>query len=290
MTIASGIQIKDKTKLVLPKNVPEAFHLLAKPSGAICNLDCAYCFFLDKELLYPGSKFRMGDDLLERYIRQLIESHQVDQVSVAWQGGEPTLMGLEFYRRAMELEEKYRRPGMIFLNTMQTNGTLLDDEWCAFFKEHNFLIGISIDGPRELHDIYRVDKGGRPTFDKVMRGIRLLQKHGVQYNILTTVNQVNGDNPLEVYRFIRDEIGADWMQFIPVVERINEDGRTLYQEGDTVSERSVQPEQFGHFLSTVYDEWVRNDPCPCGSGQKFKQCHAKAGKKNPMRPAPAAHA
>jgi uncharacterized protein len=245
--------------LIYPDNVPRAFHLLAKPTGAICNLDCAYCFFLDKELLYPGSKFRMSDELLERYIRQLIESHQVDQVTVAWQGGEPTLMGLGFYRRAIDLEEKYRRPGMTFLNTMQTNGTLLDDEWCAFFKEHNFLIGISIDGPRELHDVYRVDKGGNPTFDKVMHGIRLLQKHEVEYNILTTVNRVNGDHPLEVYRFIRDEIGADWMQFIPVVERINDDGRTLYQQGNTVTERSVLPEQFGRFLSTIYDEWVRQD-------------------------------
>ncbi len=255
----SSIQITEKAHFAYPESAPEAFHLLAKPTGAICNLDCAYCFFLDKELLYPGSKFRMSDELLEGYIRQLIESHQVDQVAVSWQGGEPTLMGLDFYRRAMELEEKYRRPGMTFLNTMQTNGTLLDDEWCVFFKEHNFLIGISIDGPRELHDTYRVDKGGKPTFDNVMRGIRLLQKHEVEFNILTTVNRVNGDHPLEVYRFIRDEIGADWMQFIPVVERINEDGRTLYQQGNTVSDRSVLPDQFGRFLSLVYDEWVHND-------------------------------
>ena len=142
---------------------------------------------------------------------------------------------------------------------MQTNGTLLDDEWAAFFKEHNFLIGISIDGPRPLHDVYRVDKGGRPTFDKVMRGLRLLQKHGVEFNVLTTVNRVNGDYPLEVYRFLRDEVGTDWMQFIPVVERINADGLTLYQEGTTVSERSVLPEQFGRFLSAIFDEWVRHD-------------------------------
>jgi uncharacterized protein len=201
----------------------------------------------------------MSDDLLELYIRQLIESHQVDEVSIAWQGGEPTIMGLDFYRRAMALAEKHRRPGMTFLHTMQTNGTLLNDEWCEFFKEHNFLIGISIDGPRELHDVYRVDKGGAPTFDKVMRGIRLLQKHQVAFNILTTVNSVNGDHPLEVYRFIRDEIGAEWMQFIPVVERINEDGLTLYQEGNTVSDRSVLPEQFGRFLSIIFDEWVHND-------------------------------
>lgn len=245
--------------LTYPDNAPPAFHLLAKPTGAICNLDCAYCFFLDKEVFYPGSKFRMSDEVMERYIRQLIEAHQTQQVTIAWQGGEPTLMGLDFYRRVMAIAEKYRRPGMTFLHTLQTNGTLLDDDWCAFFKEHGFLIGISIDGPRELHDVYRVDKGGAPTFDKVMRGIRLLQKHGVEFNILTTVNRVNGDYPLEVYRFIRDEIGADWMQFIPVVERINADGRTLYQQGTAVSDRSVGAEQFGHFLCAIFDEWVRQD-------------------------------
>ena len=243
----------------IPANAPPAFHLLAKPTGAICNLDCAYCFFLDKEVFYPDSKFRMNDDVLEQYIRQLIESHQTNRVTIAWQGGEPTLMGMDFYRRVMVLVEKHQRSGMTFEHTMQTNGTLLDDEWCAFYKEHNFLIGISIDGPAQLHDIYRVDKGGKPTFDKVMRGIRLLQKHGIEYNILTTVNRVNGDYPLEVYRFLRDEVGTTWMQFIPVVERINEDGLTLFQEGTAVSDRSVQPEQFGRFLSVIFDEWVQND-------------------------------
>jgi len=242
-----------------PDNAPPAFHMLAKPTGAICNLDCAYCFFLDKEVFYPDSKFRMSDDVLEAYIRQLIESHQTNRVTIAWQGGEPTLMGLDFYRRVMVLVEKYQRPGMSFEHTMQTNGTLLNDDWCAFYKEHNFLIGISIDGPAQLHDIYRVDKGGKPTFDKVMRGIRLLQKHGIEYNILTTVNRVNADYPLEVYRFLRDEVGTTWMQFIPVVERINEDGLTLFQEGTAVSDRSVQPEQFGRFLSVIFDEWVRHD-------------------------------
>jgi uncharacterized protein len=242
-----------------PANAPPAFHLLAKPTGAICNLDCAYCFFLEKEQLYPGSGFRMQESLLEAYIRQLIESHQINQVNIAWQGGEPTLMGLGFYRRAMALVEKYRRPGMTFLHTMQTNGTLLDDDWCLFLKEHNFLIGISIDGPRELHDIYRVDKGGKPSFDKVMRGLRLLQKHNVDYNILTTVNRQNGDHPLKVYRFLRDEAKTDWMQFIPVVERINDDGGTLLQQGSTVTDRSVQPEQFGRFLSAIFDEWVHHD-------------------------------
>jgi len=242
-----------------PLGAPPAFHLLAKPTGAACNLDCAYCFFLDKEALYPGSKFRMSETVLEQYIRQLIESHQEDTVNIAWQGGEPTLMGLDFYRWAMALAEKHRRPGMTFLHTLQTNGTLLDDEWAAFFKEHGFLIGISLDGPRELHDVYRLDKGGRPTFDRVMRGVRLLQKHDVEFNVLTTVNRVNSAYPLEVYRFLRDEVGADWMQFIPVVERINADGLTLYQEGTTVSERSVLPEQFGRFLCVIFEEWVRHD-------------------------------
>ena len=257
--ISSQASVAQPIEFILPENAPPAFHLLAKPTGAACNLDCAYCFFLDKELLYPNSKFRMSNEVLEQYIRQLIESHQTDQVTISWQGGEPTLMGIDFYHRAMAMAEKHRRPGMTFLHTMQTNGTLLTDEWCEFFAEHNFLIGISIDGPRELHDAYRVDKGGAPTFDKVMRGLRLLQKHGVAYNLLTTVNRLNAGYPLEVYRFLRDEAGTDWMQFIPVVERINDEGLTLYQEGTTVSDRSVLPDQFGRFLATIFDEWVRND-------------------------------
>lgn len=201
----------------------------------------------------------MSDEVLENYIRQLIAAHRSSQVTVAWQGGEPTLMGIDFYRRAIELQEKYRKPGMAFENTMQTNGTLLDDEWCRFFKENSFLIGISIDGPRELHNAYRVDKKGEGTFDRVMQGLYLLQKHDVEYNVLTTVNRVNADYPLEVYRFLRDEAGTDWIQFIPVVERINEEGHALYQRGETVSNRSVQPEQLGSFLSRIFDEWVRND-------------------------------
>jgi len=239
---------------------PPRIHVLAKPTGATCNLDCAYCFFLEKERLYPGSKFRMTDELLETYIRQLIEAHRSKEVTVAWQGGEPTLMGVDFYRRAIEYQDKYRKPGMTFENTMQTNGTLLDDEWCEFFKENDYLIGISIDGPRELHDTYRVDKGGRGTFDRVMRGLRLLQKHEVEYNILVAVNRSNADYPREVYRFLRDEVGTSWIQLIPVIERLDEDGgRTLLQQGSRVSERSVRPEQFGRFLIAIFDEWVRHD-------------------------------
>jgi len=242
-----------------PPQAPPAFHVLVKPTGAACNLDCAYCFFLDKEALYPNSKFRMSDELLETYIRQLIESHKTNEVALAWQGGEPTLMGLDFYRRAVALAEKYRQPGMEIKHSMQTNGTLLDDDWCTFFKENNFLIGISLDGPRALHDIYRRDKGGGPTFDRVMRGLRCLQKHGVDFNVLVAVNRVNADFPLDVYRFLRDEAGVDWIQFIPIVERVNADGRTLYQQGTTVSDRSVRPRQFGRFLSAVFDEWVFHD-------------------------------
>ncbi len=232
---------------------------MAKPTGAVCNLACTYCFFLDKELLYPGSPFRMSDEALEAYIRQLIEGHKTPRVAVAWQGGEPTLMGLDFFRRAIELQERYRRPGMTFENTMQTNGTLLDDEWCEFLAENDYLVGLSIDGPRQLHDAYRVNKSGRGTFDRVMRGVRLLQQHGVEYNILTTVNRINADYPLEIYRFLRDEVGTEWIQLIPIVERLDSDGLALRQEGTEVSERSVQPEQFGRFMTTIFDEWVRND-------------------------------
>jgi uncharacterized protein len=238
---------------------PEAFHVLAKPTGAICNLGCSYCFFLDKEELYEGSRFHMSDEVLDQYIRQLIEAHSSPVVTVAWQGGEPTLMGLEFYRRAIEIQDGYREPGMTFENTIQTNGTLLTDEWCEFLKEHDFLVGISIDGPQPLHDVHRVTKRGEGTFDKVMRGLRLLQKHGVEYNVLTTVNAVNGDFPLEVYRFLRDEVGTTWMQFIPVVERVDEHGNPAYLDGTIASDRSVGGEQFGQFLSIIFDEWVRND-------------------------------
>ena len=241
------------------KTIPPRIHVLAKPTGATCNLKCAYCFFLNKERLYPGSHFRMSDEMLENYISQLIESHRSNKVTVAWQGGEPTLMGVEFYRRAIELQEKYRKPGMTFENTMQTNGTRLNDEWCQFLRKNDFLVGISIDGPRKLHDAHRVDKQGRPTFDRVMRGLRLLQKHGVEYNVLVTVNRINANDPLAVYRFLRDEAGTSWMQFIPAIERLNKEGVALYQEGTTVSDRTVASGQWGKFLIAIFDEWVQHD-------------------------------
>jgi uncharacterized protein len=239
-----------------PSNIPRAFHIMTKPTGSACNLNCDYCFFLKKKDLYPGSNFRMPEEVLDAYIKQLLEAHQVPQVTVAWQGGEPTLMGLDFFRRALELQEKYRRPGTVIENTFQTNGVLLDDEWCQFFRENGFLIGLSLDGPEDLHDYYRRDKGGQGTWERVVKAARLLQKHDVAFNILCAVNSRNAEHPLEVYRFFRDELGAHYLQFIPIVERDNERG---FQEGDEVTDRSVSPEKWGRFLIEIFDEWVRRD-------------------------------
>jgi uncharacterized protein len=231
-------------------------HIMAKPSGSACNLRCDYCFFLKKEKLYPGSNFRMPDHVHEAYIRQLMEAHRTPQLTVAWQGGEPTLMGLDFFRRSIALQEKYRKPGTTTENTFQTNGILLDDEWCKFFHENRFLIGLSLDGPRELNDGYRKDKRGRGTFERVVRSVRLLQDHHVEFNILCTVNARNGDHPLEVYRFFRDELDAHYIQFIPIVELNNETG---FQEGNAVTDRSVGPVQWGNFLIDIFDEWIKRD-------------------------------
>jgi uncharacterized protein len=235
---------------------PAAFHIMLKPRGAICNLDCKYCYFLSKEMLYPGSRFRMADDLLENYTRQYIEAQRVPEVTFAWQGGEPTLMGLDFFRQAISYQKKYCKPGMRIHNALQTNGTLINEEWCQFFHEHGFLIGLSLDGPRALHDAYRVDKGGQPTFERVMAAVHLMQQHIVEFNILTTVHAANGDHPLEVYRFLRDEVQTQFVQFIPIVERDNDTG---FQEGHEVTNRSVTGEQYGKFLIAIFDEWVRRD-------------------------------
>ena len=237
-------------------DIPKAFHIMAKPTGSACNLHCDYCFFLKKEKLYPGSDFRMSAQVHEAYIRQLLEFHQAPRVTVAWQGGEPTLMGLDFFRHSVDLQKKHQKPGTHIENTFQTNGILLNDEWCRFFRENNFLVGLSMDGPRELHDFYRKDKAGRGTFDRVVRAARLLQKHQVECNILCTINSKNGAHPLETYRFFRDELGFHYIQFIPIVERKDE---SCFQEGDKVTDRSVQPGPFGRFLIEIFDEWVRRD-------------------------------
>jgi uncharacterized protein len=233
-----------------------AFHVMMKPRGAICNLDCKYCYFLSKEALYPDSDFRMSDDLLDEYIKQYIQAQNVPEVTFAWQGGEPTLMGLDFFEKAISIQEKHRKPDTRIFNTLQTNGTTLDDEWCRFFHKHDFLIGLSMDGPKHVHDAYRVDKGGNPTFDHVMRAAQLMVEHEVEFNILTTVHAANAKHPLEVYRFMRDVMKTRFLQFIPIVELDNETG---YQEGEAITNRSVTARQYGQFLIKIFDEWVRHD-------------------------------
>jgi len=276
MTSARTLAPASESRKAAPR-----FHLLAKPSGSTCNIDCTYCFFLSKDALYPSEKHhpsekhRMSEATLEAYLRQLLESHTGADVTVAWQGGEPTLMKVAFFRRSIELVESLKRPGQTVQHTFQTNGILLDDAWCAFFKEHDVLVGLSVDGPREMHDAYRLDRQKRGTFDRVMAGWRRLKAHGVRFNILCTVNAANQDQGAEVYRFFRDGLGADWIQFIPIVERASPETieianqgwserragkRPLYmQTGNLVTERSVGPDQYGRFLIEVFEEWVRRD-------------------------------
>ena len=228
---------------------------MAKPTSAMCNLDCKYCFYSSKKELYSEEDLKMSDRVLEEYIRQYIGANENPEVTFAWQGGEPTLMGIDFFIKAIQFQEKYKKPGMQIFNTIQTNGTLLNDEWCEFFRENNFLVGISIDGPQEFHDFYRKDKKGDSTFNQVIYGLKLMQKHGVDFNILATVNRVNADHPLEVYRFFKDQIKAKYIQFIPIVEVENRNSKEKFK----VSDESVLPEQYGKFLSTIFDEWVKHD-------------------------------
>jgi uncharacterized protein len=206
--------------------------------------------------MYEEARPRMTDETLELYIRQLLESHRGTEVTVAWQGGEPMLMGLEFFRRAVELGKKHARADQTVVHTIQTNGTKIDDQWARFFLENGFLVGLSIDGPRELHDAYRRDKGGKGSFDKVMRGLAALREYGVEWNALTTVHAANETHPVEVYEFLRDDCGAEFIQLIPIVERPCEDGMPY---GYEVTERSVSPEGWGEFLIKVFDAWVRRD-------------------------------
>jgi len=235
---------------------PAQFHVLAKPTGAICNLDCSYCFFLSKEALYPGDRFRMNDDVMEAYITQLLAAHRTDDVTIAWQGGEPTLMGVEFFRRAVDVAERVKQPHQRLAHTIQTNATLVTDEMAQFFAEKEFLVGVSIDGPRELHDVYRVDKRGGPTFDKVIEGLETLRRHGADVNVLCSVHAANAEHPLKVYRFFRDQLHVQYLQLIPIVERVNDTG---FQEGDTVTDRSVSADQWGRFLNAIFDEWSTKD-------------------------------
>jgi len=243
------------------------FHIMAKPHGPICNLDCTYCYYLEKENLYAatGRDYRMSDSVLEVYIRQYIQAQPAQHVSFAWQGGEPTLLGIPFFERVIELQQKHAN-GKTVDNAFQTNGTLLDDAWGEFLARNKFLIGLSIDGPEEIHDTYRVDKGGQPTFARVMRGLEILKKHGVEFNTLTVINRKNSYHPQKVYRFLK-EIGSKFLQFIPVVEQVatepDANGLVLIKpfarRQSVISDWSVEPLQFGRFLTEIFDEWVRRD-------------------------------
>ena len=242
-------------------------YIMTKAAGSSCNLACKYCYYLEKNNLYkdrqPDKRFILTDELLEKFIEMYIESQTTPQVLFCWHGGESLMRPLSFYKKVVELQKKYAR-GRIIDNTIQTNGTLLNDEWCRFFKDNNWLVGVSIDGPQEFHDEYRKNKIGAPSFRKVMQGIDLLKKHGVEWNALAVVNDFNGDYPLDFYHFFK-EIECRYIQFTPIVERIipRKDGRYLASPMDAqnipLADFSVSPEQWGNFLCTIFDEWVRND-------------------------------
>lgn len=245
----------------------QGVHLMAKPSGPICNLDCSYCFYLEKESFFPARhRFLMTDAVLRAYVEQNIRNEPGPEVLFTWQGGEPMLRGLEFYRRAVRYQRELGN-GKIIRNALQTNGVLLDEEWCAFLREAGFTVGISLDGPREIHDSARVDKRGQSTFDAVMHGITLLERFGIEFNVLVTVSNEVSRHPLEVYRFLRDN-GLTHVQFNPVVERTagaqaKASGLTFAQPGESetspVSAHSVAPAAYGEFLIAIFDEWVRKD-------------------------------
>jgi uncharacterized protein len=254
--------------------VERSMHTTIKAIGSACNLDCVYCYYLSKEqLLDQDSSRRLDDDTLERFIIDYIEGQDATEVAFTWHGGEPTLLGLRFFQKVVELQRKHTPAGRRVSNDLQTNGTLLDDEWCGFLAENSFLVGLSLDGPEALHDVYRPTKKGRPSFGDVMRGARLLQRHGVTFSTLTTVNRKNATEPLAVYRFLRDEVGSRSMQFIPCVEpRVFESTAPgalpahLCVPADSprgrpghplsvVTDWSVDPDDWGRFLSSVFDEW-----------------------------------
>ena len=239
-------------------------YVMLKPAGAHCNLACKYCYYLEKTKLYPtAQRHLMSDEMLEQFTREYIEAQTMNQVLFTWHGGEPLLRSIDFYRKALSLQQKYAG-GRRIDNVIQTNGTLLTDEWCEFFAQNHWLVGISIDGPQPDHDHYRLTAAGKPSWQKVMQGIKLLKKHGVEWNAMAVVNADNANHPLEFYRFFKEN-GCQFLQFTPIVERLtrHEDGRTLASLADKneipLSEASVTPEQWGYFLSAIFDEWVRKD-------------------------------
>lgn len=239
-------------------------YVMLKPAGAHCNLACKYCYYLEKNNLYQNShRHLMTDEMLEQFTREYIEAQTMPQVLFTWHGGEPLMRSIDFYKKALALQKKYAN-GKQIDNVIQTNGTLLTDEWCEFFAKNHWLVGISIDGPQEYHDHYRVTPAGKPSWEKVMQGIQLLKKHRVEWNAMAVVNAYNAEHPLEFYHFFRDN-GCQYLQFTPIVERLteHEDGRTLASLADNreipLAEASVTPEQWGNFLCTIFDDWVRHD-------------------------------
>ena len=239
-------------------------YVMLKPASAHCNLACKYCYYLEKNKLYPtAQRHLMSDEMLEQFTREYIEAQTMNQVLFTWHGGEPLLRSIDFYRKALSLQQKYAG-GRRIDNVIQTNGTLLTDEWCEFFAQNHWLVGISIDGPQPDHDHYRLTAAGKPSWKKVMQGIKLLKKHGVEWNAMAVVNAYNANHPLEFYRFFKEN-GCQFLQFTPIVERLtrHEDGRTLASLADkdeiSLSEASVAPEQWGYFLCAIFDEWVRKD-------------------------------
>ena len=239
-------------------------YVMLKPAGAHCNLACKYCYYLEKNKLYPtAQRHLMSDKMLEQFTREYIEAQTMNQVLFTWHGGEPLLRSIDFYRKALSLQQKYAG-GRRIDNVIQTNGTLLTDEWCEFFAQNHWLVGISIDGPQPDHDHYRLTAAGKPSWKKVMQGIKLLKKHRVEWNAMAVVNAYNANHPLEFYRFFKEN-GCQFLQFTPIVERLtrHEDGRTLASLADkdeiSLSEASVAPEQWGYFLCAIFDEWVRKD-------------------------------
>ena len=239
-------------------------YVMLKPAGAHCNLACKYCYYLEKNKLYPtAQRHLMSDEMLEQFTREYIEAQTMNQMLFTWHGGEPLLRSIDFYRKALSLQQKYAGVRCID-NVIQTNGTLLTDEWCEFFAQNHWLVGISIDGPQPDHDHYRLTAAGKPSWKKVMQGIKLLKKHGVEWNAMAVVNAYNANHPLEFYRFFKEN-GCQFLQFTPIVERLtrHEDGRTLASLADkdeiSLSEASVAPEQWGYFLCAIFDEWVRKD-------------------------------
>jgi uncharacterized protein len=273
------VQIADLSSAPRPAGGVRAYHVMIKPGGSICNLNCAYCFYLHKKELLGGSqtRFRIPDEILEEHIRQYTDGQDAAEIVFTWQGGEPTLLGLDFFEKVVELEKKYKKPHQRIENDLQTNGTLLNNEWAAFLKQNGFFVGLSIDGPREQHDAFRVSNDGSATFAKVYAAAQTLHRHGVPFNSLTVVNRLNARRPKDVYRFLRDEVAPREMQFIPCVEprnfrtvapqKADPDSLPVFNSpaahpgnpDSVVTDWSVDPDDWGYFLCRVWDDWLRHD-------------------------------